>query len=173
MSIKRAIIFIIFFSLFILVKLGDYISVEILEVDDCIMELKINNIHYFQFNQEESVGLCYKNRFENYPMPKKNYTLINYDYKYGDKLEFTFGDSDHTEGWFIINVYFNEYLIQTKDRVFWKCRDCENYFSKDYILYDNDFEYDNKNYNYRAKVVVYDKIFFYYIPQNSSRYFLF
>ena len=65
MAIKKAIIFIIFFNLLIFVRLVNYISVQVDEVDDCIMNFQINN----EFHEiiplwidPNNINKCYKNK---------------------------------------------------------------------------------------------------------------
>ena len=165
MSIKRIIIFIIIFNIYIVASLNNYLSVQIILYDDCIISLQTNSL--FISVTPAEVQNCYLGQFKN-GYNSGDYILRNYIYTFNEKLEFTFGDSDHTEGWMVTNIFFNEYLIEVKDRVFWKCRDCNNW-GNNYVTYDQSFEYDNVNYNYRATVDPYNKIFFYYIPADSSK----
>ena len=142
MSIKRRIIIIIIFNLFIFVRLGNYISVKPIRIDDCIIDIQINN-EIFNFNPRE-YWCCMRDKYDCSRPLTEGFLLRNYEYKYKDTLIFTFGDSDHTEGWMQADVYFNEYIIGTKDRVFWKCQNCEGNGNNDYIIEDNDFSYENK-----------------------------
>ena len=73
--------------------------------------------------------------------------MNNYEYKLNDKIEFTFGDSDHTEGWMITTVYFNEYRIDSKYRVCCGCRDCQHSCTEDYNIYNEPKCFHNWNYN--------------------------
>ena len=170
MSKKIRIIIIIIFNLFIFARLGNYISVQIIRFDDCIIDIQINN-DKFEFTPKE-YNSCQRDNFPN-SLNSKDFLLKNYEYKFNDKIEFSFGDSDHTEGWMQTNIYFNEYIIQTKDRVFWKCKNCEGN-DNNYIIEDENFPYENKVRGYwdyvdKAK----EKIFFYKIPGNSTRDTLF
>ena len=102
-----------------------------------------------------------------------DFIIRNHEINFKEKVEFVFGDSDHTEGWMNINVFFNEYLIQTKDRVFWKCRDCEDTDNKDYYFENDERFYENTN-EIRGKYGGYlfdpkNKIFFYKIPGNGTQ----
>ena len=177
MSIKRRITFIIFFNLFIFAKLGNYISVQIKEFDDCIMNIKINNEKFvvtpdyiiYNFNLYN----CYRGLYFGGSWNSGDFIIRNHELNFKEKVEFVFGDSDHTEGWMNINVYFNEYLIQTKDRVFWICRDCEDTYNKDYYIENEERDYENTN-EIRGKYGGHlsdpkNKIFFYKIPGNGTR----
>ena len=61
-----------------------------------------------------------------------------------------------TEGWMIVDVYFNEYHIKTADRTFWKCKDCGYYGDTDYVYY-------NYSYVEWMKQTIYtgDRLYFY------------
>ena len=161
MSRKKIIFFKIFFYLFNFARLANYVSVQIQRYDDCILELNINNYNYFTFTPE-SIDKCYLGKFEGSPAGSGDFILLNYEYKFNDKLEFTFGDYDHTEGWMIVDVYFNEYHIKTSDRAFWKCRDCGYYGNTDY-------EYYNQSYVEWMKETIYtgDRLYFY--PQYGNK----
>ena len=168
MSLKRILIFIIIFNLDIFANLNNYISVQIIQFDDCIIDMEINDYHLDITPKE--LDKCYKDRYYLDSPKSGDFILKYYEYKFNDRLKFSFGDSDHTEGWMVINVYFNEYLIEVKDRVFWECKNCNNnYGNNNYITYDSSFTYLNINYNYWATVDPYNKIFFYNLPADSSK----
>ena len=177
MSIKRRIIFILFFNLFIFVKLGNYISVQIIDVDDCIMNVKKNDNlirevtpDYIRYGQLDK---CYLDQFPfDNTLYKYGFLLEYYEYNFNDKLQFYFGDSDHTEGYMKMNVFFNEYKIQTKDRVFWKCWDCGYNYNGDYIIEPNERNYGFTAYNgrqlYGRVRDVENRMFFYNQPGSGS-----
>ena len=50
--------------------------------------------------------------------------IKNYEYEFGTEIKFIFQDNISFEGYMIITVYFNEYIIKTSDQKFWKCIDC-------------------------------------------------
>ena len=173
MSIKRRIILIIFFDLFIFIRLTNYISLELIEYDDCIMNITVKNDLYtitpnyiIYYNVQE----CYYLRYFDNSYEKGDFVFKNHEFNYNDNLEIYFGDSDHTEGWMQTNIYFNEYLIQTKDRVFWRCTNCENTWNNDYYTEDADRWYRNDVVGYDAYLSnVKEKIFFYRVPGNSTK----
>ena len=39
----------------------------------------------------------------------------------------------------IMNIYFNEYHIKTRDRIFWKCNDCGHYANHDYYYHPDGY----------------------------------
>ena len=171
MAIKKAIIFIIFFNLLIFVRLVNYISVQVDEVDDCIMNFQINN----EFHEiiplwidPNNINKCYKNNKFDGSSIQNVFILRNHEINFNEKVEFVFGDSDHTEGWMKINIFYNEYLIQTRDRVFWSCRDCGKFSNTNYIIETQEGrEYWVTTYSryFPGWVTEVDKrIFFYEIP---------
>ena len=110
----------------------------------------------------------YLDRYEGSPAKKGDYILRNYEYKFNDKLEFTFGDSAHNEGWMIMDIYFNEYHIKTSDRVFWKCRNCENDRSTDYLYYEYRYVEWKKETEYAG-----DRLYFYAPYGNGTNDYLY
>ena len=139
MFIKWSKIFILFFNACTFVKLTNYLSVLMPRTDDCTLELKINNNIVFQFNPVEIIS-CMLDEYHG-TAKSGDFILLNYEYKYNDKLEFTFGDYDHTEGWVVADIFFNEYKINTKDRVFWKCNDCGHEKTSNYFNYSSTYVY--------------------------------
>ena len=175
MAIKNAIIFIIFFNLLIFVRLVNYISVHVDEVDDCIMNFKINNDFYEiipTWINPYNIDKCYKNKKLDGSSIKNTTLLRNHEINFNEKVEFVFGDSDHTEGWMKIDIFYNEYLIQARDRVFWRCRDCGKFSNTNYIIENQEGrEYWVTSYSryFPGWVTEVDKrIFFYEIPGSGS-----
>ena len=127
--IKRIVNF-IFFCLFIKVKLTNYISFNIIQVDDCLRKINISNEIYFEFTpyyftrcgNYDDIGDCDAKNFNVYG--SDTMIIKNYPYEFKLAIEITFEDLDHHEGFMNMDVYFNEYLIKTSDRRFWKCINC-------------------------------------------------
>ena len=176
MSIKRIIIFIIFFILFIFAKLGNYISIKLLEIDDCIMNFKINNDIYEIIPMSiipDKIDKCYKNKDYYGNQFKDIFILRNHEINFNEKVEFSFGDSDHTEGWMKIDIFYNEYRIQTRDRVFWTCRDCNHTGHSNYVIEKEEgrgYSFWSNGRFLQGQVIEVDKrLYFYYMPGNGTR----
>ena len=121
-----------FFCLFINVKLADYISFKLNIVDDCLTELKIGDEVLFTYIPEYNPACgtySWPDRPDcdsaNYFMyPPENYIIKNYEYDYGTPIIVTFEDYNHMYGYMNMTVYFNEYIIETTARRFWRCINC-------------------------------------------------
>ena len=135
---KSRFIYFIFLKLFIFVRLENYISVKLQDSDDCLLELKINNNIHYKFAPETNEK-CMMGDYSNTPARRGDFILTNYEYKLNEKLEFIIGDSDHTEGWIIMNIYFNEYHIKTRDHTFWICKDCGHSANTNYYYHHDGY----------------------------------
>ena len=149
----------IFVFYFLLVEIATnyyYISLEFLDVDDCIKKINIKNgITFFEYAYNESYLCDYSNQ-AHYP---KFFTKY-YNYQLGEEIDFEFEDRVHIDAFMDITVYFNEYIIKTSDQKFWECSLCKtwngNYFygnvnnKGDYINFlskreEYGYNYDNNS----------------------------
>ena len=100
--IKRIVNF-IFFCLFIKVKLTNYISFNIIQVDDCLRKINISNEIYFEFTpyyftrcgNYDDIGDCDAKNFNVYG--SDTMIIKNYPYEFKLAIEITFEDLDHHE----------------------------------------------------------------------------
>ena len=116
------IIILIFSILFINVKLTNRISLEFVDVDDCIREIDISGEKIFEY-RPENISMCDHGIQTIYDKNNK-FLLQNYEYEYGKVIKFIFQDSNHYEGYHKINVHFNEYIIKPSQGLFWECENC-------------------------------------------------
>ena len=142
---------IIFSLCFLISKVNlknNYISFEIIEVDDCVRLMNVSNHIFFNFTPLyegkkcgdytwENLGHCDANKKDMYIKNEngKYFVITNYEYDYGIDVEITFEDWDHINGFMALNAYFNEYLVEPEDQTFWQCLNCGGY--------DNELHYDN------------------------------
>ena len=117
---------------------NNYISLEFLEVDDCIRNISISGQKIFEFNPN-TLDDCDFQYQDKYPQ----FFTKNYRYDYNIEIKFTFQDSVHYDGFMNITVYFNEYIIKVSDQMFWKCSDCGNFGLGGNRFWDYDY-YDNR-----------------------------
>ena len=132
MPINRSIIYLIFFNLFFFAKLNNYISIQIIKIDDCLRKITMNNDVLFELANED-VSRCDANRYDYYHVESYGLLIKNFEYNFKVDVEFIFEDYNHWDGWFDLNIFFNEYIIKTHDQTFWTCTDCgdnrdSNYF---------------------------------------------
>ena len=132
-KIKFLIIF-IFCYLLQNINLTNYISFELIEVDDCVRYINISNQIVFNYTPTPSSYICDKtfvNRSHCDPgnrtmLPADNFIIKNQEYEPPAEISVTFEDWNHLNGYMTMIVYFNEYIINFTDQTFWECKNCIN-----------------------------------------------
>ena len=144
---------IIFFLLFIEINLkNNYISIKFEMIDDCIRRIYISGQTIYSFDYTD-IAECDFAHQDIYPA----YFTKNYRYDYDIEIKFEFQDSVHFDGFMNITMHFNEYIIKTTDKTFWKCTNCGNFGNGggngDYEYYKDriNFYCGNNNQNENCK----------------------
>ena len=153
-------VFIAFICLFLNVNSFLYLSIELLQLDDCISRIYTdNNDTIFEYYNITLPCFFHAN---DYPNP----LVLLLPYEFGQKILFDLYDYGGGEGYFSATVYLNEYIIRPEHQKFWKCVDCggDNYnyrynsFYKRFHFYD----YDLDNH-----IVKWNTFFHFYFQVNS------
>ena len=137
-------IFLIFFFVFIVVQLTNYITFHLNIIDDCLRELKIGDDVLFSFTPL-FFGVCelfwiYRPHCDsgNTSMYPPGLDIIkDYEYNFKTDIKVTFEDYNHQYGYMNMTVFFNEYVIKNTDRRFWRCINCgyDGLGNNDYYYY--------------------------------------
>ena len=137
-----SLIFISIFKLQINQMNSTYLTMELLNINNCIPQIYYNNT-WNNFNICE----CNMNELKYYPKPLINNLL----YKFEDKIIFIIKDLGFTSLMKII-VFINEYIIECKHQKFWRCTNCSTsdhnyiYNPTDESFYFNDEPLEYKDY---------------------------
>ena len=84
---------------------NNYISLEFIKVDDCVREIVFVDRIIFSLKESD----CnYDNQANIHP----KFFIKNGNYEYGKEIRFVFEDNYHLDGYFEINVYFNEFFMK-------------------------------------------------------------
>ena len=136
---------IVFYCLLQKVNSTNYISLKLLQVDDCVRLVNISNKIVFNFSEQnkpehcdcswENRGPCDANNWVKYA--PDDYLIKNYEYEFMTAIEITFEDWNWRNGFMAIDIYLNEYLIKYQEQTFWECRNCyiENENERGQYLY--------------------------------------
>ena len=143
---KINILIIILYFLLQNVNSTNYISLKLLQVDDCVRLVNISNKIVFNFSKQneyplhcdcswEHRGPCDANNWVEYA--PDDYLIKNYEYEFMTAIEITFEDWNWRNGFMAIDIYLNEYLIKYQEQTFWECRNCyiENENERGQYLY--------------------------------------
>ena len=133
--------FILIFIFFRKITSYLYLSIYVIEADDCIYNIytfKNNELNkYFNFTEKYFEGIecnwSFRGVYDN-PLVR------NKPYEFGEIIFMEAKDTDPVNGYVIISVTINEYIIKTSDKKFWKCLNCRTY-DKNY-----DFNHDRFNF---------------------------
>ena len=102
------------------IKATFYLSMELLGIDDCIVEI-------IQETQEKNITLFefpnFTERCVSFPPDYPNPIISMIPYNFGDIIYFKFYNGE-VEAYFNMTVYLDEYIIKTEHQKFWRCLDC-------------------------------------------------
>ena len=118
-----------------------YLSMELIEADDCIIKINTtkngNELIYLDFYNYSTN--CKRNNYSYYPY-KNDSLLINELYDFGEIIHLTAYDKNIGNGYINITVKINEYIIKCQDQKFWKCFNCYG-ANNNYIYNENGFAF--------------------------------
>ena len=143
---KINILIIVLYFLLQNVNSTNYISLKLLQVDDCVRLVNISNKIVFNFSDQNIYpdhcdcdwirkGPCDANNWAHYC--PDSYLIKNYEYEFMTAIEITFEDWNWRNGFMAIDIYLNEYYIRYQEQTFWECRNCyiENENERGQYLY--------------------------------------
>ena len=118
---------IVFYFLLQKVNSTNYISLKLLQVDDCVRLVNIWNKIVFNFSKQNEYrlhcdcswvnrGPCDANNWVEYA--PDDYLIKNYEYEFMTAIDITFEDWNWHNGFMAFDIYLNEYLIKYQEQTF-------------------------------------------------------